>query len=255
MIELRHVQKTLAGKKVLDDVTLEVKKGETMVVIGASGSGKTVCLKHIVGLMRPDDGVVEVDGLDVTHAGSHDLEKLRDRFGVLFQSGGLINWMTVGENVALPLRERTNLPADEIDRLVREKLGLVEMKGTEEQFPSEISGGMKKRAGLARAIIRDPAVLLYDEPTSGLDPVTSRKIDRLIRDLQKRLGVTSVVVTHDLHSAIAVGDRIATLHGGKIVDISTPGEFLVSDHRVVREFREAQSLAEGEGNHGKPEKA
>jgi len=254
MIELRNVRKTLAGKQVLDGVSLEVQKGETVVIIGASGSGKTVCLKHIVGLMLPDEGVIEVDGVDVTRAGSGDLENLRDRFGVLFQSGGLINWMTVGENVALPLRERTKLPEREIERMVKEKLAMVEMEGTEEQFPSEISGGMKKRAGLARAIIRKPLVLLYDEPTSGLDPVTSRKIDRLILSLQKELRVTSVVVTHDLHSAIAVGNRIATLHRGKIVDISTPEEFLKSDHPVVREFREAQSLAEGEKDHGETSK-
>jgi phospholipid/cholesterol/gamma-HCH transport system ATP-binding protein len=255
MIELRNIQKTLAGKQVLDGVSLEVKKGETMVIIGASGSGKTVCLKHIVGLLLPDDGVVEVDGVDVAGAGGRELESLRDRFGVLFQSGGLINWMTVGENVALPLQERTNTPPEEIDRLVKEKLGMVGMEGTEEQFPSEISGGMKKRAGLARAIIRNPAVLLYDEPTSGLDPVTSRKIDRLILDLQKELGVTSVVVTHDLHSAVAVGDRIATLHQGKIVDISTPEEFLKSEHPVVSEFRKAQSLEEGEEKNDNPKKA
>lgn len=254
MIEIRNVCKTLAGKQVLDGISLEVERGETLVIIGASGSGKTVCLKHIVGLMQPDEGVIEVDGVDVTRATSRDLEDLRDRFGVLFQSGGLINWMTVGENVALPLRERTSLPEREIDKLVKEKLSMVGMDGTEEQFPSEISGGMKKRAGLARAIIRKPLILLYDEPTSGLDPVTSRKIDGLIQSLQRELRVTSVVVTHDLHSAIAVGNRIATLHRGKIVDVSTPGEFLRSDHPVVREFREAQSLSEGERDHGEPAK-
>jgi len=246
MITLRNVHKSLGGKPVLAGVDLEVRQGETMVVIGASGSGKTVCLKHIVGLMRPDAGTVTVDGVDVAGARGSELEALRDRFGVLFQSGGLIDWMTVGENVALPLRERTKKKPDEIEALMKEKLGVVGMADTEAKYPSELSGGMRKRAGLARAIIRDPSILLYDEPTSGLDPVTARKIDRLILELQKGLGVTSVVVTHDLHSALAVGNRIATLHEGKIVEISSPEQFVRSGHPVVRELREAQSRAEGD---------
>lgn len=243
MIVVDNVHKSLAGKQVLAGLSFEVQKGETLVIIGASGSGKTVCLKHIVGLFTPDKGTVLVDGVNVASARHQELEGLRDQFGVLFQSGGLINWMTVEENVGLPLRERTRKSPEEIQRLVREKLSMVGMAGTESQYPSELSGGMRKRAGLARAIIRDPSILLYDEPTSGLDPVTARKIDRLILDLQKRLGVTSIVVTHDLHSAVAVGNRIATLYQGKIADISTPEKFMQSDHPVVRELREAQSLS------------
>jgi phospholipid/cholesterol/gamma-HCH transport system ATP-binding protein len=249
MILIDNVHKSLAGKKVLAALSFEVRKGETLVIVGASGSGKTVCLKHIVGLFTPDEGTVLVNGVDVAAARGGELEQLRDQFGVLFQSGGLIDWMTVEENVGLPLYERTDKSADEIWGLVKEKLDLVGMSGTESQYPSELSGGMRKRAGLARAIIREPDILLYDEPTSGLDPVTARKIDRLILDLQQELGVTSVVVTHDLHSAVAVGNRIATLYQGKIADISTPEEFLGSPHPVVRELRESQSFAQGEIYH------
>jgi phospholipid/cholesterol/gamma-HCH transport system ATP-binding protein len=242
MIVVEKVHKSLGGKPVLAGISFEVQKGETMVVIGASGSGKTVCLKHVVGLFTPDEGTVLVNGIDVAAASHKELETLRDQLGVLFQSGGLINWMTVEENVGLPLRERTKKSPEEIRTLVGEKLSLVGMSGTESQYPSELSGGMRKRAGLARAIIREPSILLYDEPTSGLDPVTARKIDRLILDLQKQLGVTSIVVTHDLHSAVAVGNRIATLYQGRIADISTPEEFMGSTNPVVRELREAQSL-------------
>lgn len=245
MIRVSNLHKSFAGRKVLDGVSFEVLEGETMVVIGASGSGKTVLLKHIVGLLGPDEGSVEVNGVDVSAARGADLERVRERLGVLFQSGGLIDWMTVEENVGLPLREKTDKSPAEIAELVKEKLRLVGLEGTESQYPSELSGGMRKRAGLARAIIREPSILLYDEPTSGLDPVTARKIDWLMQNLQQKLGVTSIVVTHDLYSAIVVGNRIATLHQGKVVELSAPGEFLESKHPIVRQLREAQSIAGG----------
>jgi phospholipid/cholesterol/gamma-HCH transport system ATP-binding protein len=194
----------------------------------------------MVGLMRPDDGRVLVDGADLTHAAGEQLAALRRKFGVLFQSGALINWMTLAENVALPLVEHTDLSAEEIDQRVREKLEWVGLSDYRHLRPAEISGGMKKRAGLARAIIHEPEVILYDEPTSGLDPVLSRHIDQLIRNLQRRLGVTSVVVTHDLHSAFTVGDRIAMLYEGQVATVGTPAEFRECPHPFVQSFIKAQ---------------
>jgi phospholipid/cholesterol/gamma-HCH transport system ATP-binding protein len=240
MIELRDLHKELGGKPVLQGVDLTVSEGQTLVIVGFSGTGKSVTLQHIMGLMRPDRGDVLIDGVSVPNSRGRQLEQIRNRFGVLFQSGGLINWMTVGENIALPLLEKTDLGDDEIARAVRENLEVVELDGVERKMPSEISGGMRKRAALARAIIRRPAIVLYDEPTSGLDPVTSRKIDRLIRDLQHRLGVTSVVVTHDLRSAFDIGDQVALLHEGRIVELADPDGFRRSSEPLVQEFIRSQ---------------
>lgn len=240
MITLENVHKTLGTKHVLRGVNLAIRAGETMVIVGSSGTGKSVSLKHMVGLMRPDEGRVLVDGADLTHANREQLALLRRKFGVLFQSGALINWMTVGENVALPLQEHSDLSAEEIDQRVREKLEWVGLTDYRHLRPAEISGGMKKRAGLARAIIHEPQIILYDEPTSGLDPVLSRHIDQLIRNLQRRLGVTSVVVTHDLHSAFTVGDRVAMLYEGQVAAVGTPDEFRKHPHPFVQSFINAQ---------------
>ncbi len=240
MLELRNIHKRLGGKKILDGLDLVIGRAETLVIVGSSGSGKSVTLQHMVGLLVPDGGEVLVDGEDINLVSGRQLEKLRNKFGMLFQSGALINWMSVYDNVALPLIEKTTLNDEQIDKIVREKLALVELEGAGDKMPGEISGGMKKRAGLARAIVREPEIVLYDEPTSGLDPIMSRNIDRLIRDLQKKLGTTAVVVTHDLTSAFAVGDRVALLHEGKIAELAPPSDFVNSQHPRVREFIESQ---------------
>ena len=240
MIELRNICKELHGKQILDNVSLHVERGETLVIVGSSGAGKSVTLKHMIGLLKPDSGEVLVEGEAVHEAHGTELERIRHKFGVLFQSGALINWMNVFENVALPLFEKTNLSEARVKEIVSEKLALVGLAGAETKMPAELSAGMKKRAGLARAIVRDPAIILYDEPTSGLDPVLSRSIDRLINDLKREINATGVVVTHDLHSAFQVGDKVAMLHEGKIAQFGTPAEFVQSKHPFVQDFIKAQ---------------
>jgi len=241
VIELVDVHKQLGKKKVLAGLNLRIGRGETMVIIGRSGTGKSVMLKHIIGLMRPDSGKVIVDGLNVVDGRHNDLLKLRGRMGVLFQSGALIHWMTVAENVALPLRELGGYDEAQIRGIVEEKLDLVDLRGSENLTPDKISGGMQKRAALARAIVRDPEIILYDEPTAGLDPVTGKTIDELIVSIQRRLGVTSVVVTHDMDSAYAIADRIAMLHNGSVVQVGTPDEIKTSTEPAVRQFIEART--------------
>lgn len=242
MIQLDRVTKILGSRRVLDGVSLEVRKGETMVIVGPSGTGKSVTLKHMVRLMTPDEGQVRVDGQVVSEASGAALERIRDKFGVLFQGGALLEWLNVAENVALPLREKTRLGESEIEAKVVEKLAMVGLEQDMEKYPSEISGGMRKRVGLARAIVMDPQIILYDEPTSGLDPVSSRMIDRLIDQLRRQLGVTSVVVTHDLHSALSIGTRIAMLSEGKIVELAEPAAFVKSARDEVQQFLESQFI-------------
>lgn len=242
MIAFENVTKRLGDRAVLDDLSFRVEKGETFVIVGRSGMGKSVTLKHMVRLMTPDSGRVVVGGECISEAKRSDLERIRERFGYLFQGGALLAWLSVFENVALPLRERTTLGEDEIQSKVMATLKLVELEKDGEKNPSEISGGMRKRAGLARAIIRNPEIVLYDEPTSGLDPVTSRTIDALIENLRREIGVTSVVVTHDLHSALSIGTRIAMLDGGKIVELSEPDQFIQSSRPEVRGFLESQFI-------------
>ncbi|MEI6515574.1 MAG: ABC transporter ATP-binding protein [bacterium] len=242
MIQLENVTKILGERRILDGVNLAIRKGETMVIVGPSGTGKSVTLKHMVRLMTPDEGRVVVDGQIISDAAGKALEQLRDKFGVLFQGGALLEWLNVGENVALPLREKTRLTEDEIQARVLEKLSMVGLEKDMEKFPSEISGGMRKRVGLARAIVTNPEIILYDEPTSGLDPVSSRMIDRLIEQLRKELGVTSVVVTHDLHSALSIGTRIAMLTRGRIVELAEPADFVKSQQEDVQQFLESQFI-------------
>jgi phospholipid/cholesterol/gamma-HCH transport system ATP-binding protein len=242
MIRFEDVSKTLGGRQVLKGVTLEILKGETFVLVGPSGVGKSVTLKHMVRLLTPDEGVVFVGDDRVSEASGERLEHIRERFGYLFQGGALLDWMTVGENVALPLREKTSMEEEAIQARVRETLAMVGLENDADKRPSEISGGMRKRAGLARAIIRNPQIVLYDEPTSGLDPVTSRTIDALIKKLRETTGVTGVVVTHDLHSALSVGTRIAMLHGGRIVELATPADFIRSKNGEVQDFLDSQFI-------------
>jgi len=217
--------KRFNGPAVLDGVNLDVFAGETMVVMGPSGCGKSTLLRHMIGSMWPDEGRVELFGQDLGAMSDSELDSARKRFGILFQSGALFNSMTVGENVALPLREHTNLDEETIEIIVRIKLELVGLREAIDRMPSEISGGMKKRAGLARAIALDPEILFYDEPTAGLDPVTSAEIDHLIMDLSGKLGVTSVVVTHEMDSAFRIADRMAMLDRGRMLKVGTRREF------------------------------
>ncbi len=240
-IELCDLAKSLGAQTVLDGVSLAIQKGETMCIIGGSGAGKSVTLKHIVGLLRPDRGCVRIGGVDVTNSKNGILEAVRKKIGYCFQGSALLNSMTVFENVALPLREHERLAETEVRARVEEKLALVGLTDSASKYPSEISGGMKKRAGLARAIIRNPEIILYDEPTAGLDPVIASTINDLILDMQKKLGVTSVLVTHDMSSAFRVSNRIAMLLHGRILKVGTAEDFKASDDPVVRQFIHGES--------------
>jgi len=242
MIRFENVTKQLGQKTVLDGIDFEVGEGETFVIVGLSGAGKSVTLKHMIRLMAPDDGKVLIDGEEISEMDRADLRHVREKFGVLFQSAALLQWMSVFDNVALPLREHTEAAEDEIRERVMEKLEMLGLDDAAEKFPVDISGGMQKRAGLARAIIMDPKIVLYDEPTSGLDPVTSRRIDGLIVNMREQLGITSVVVTHDLHSALAIGSRIMMLHEGRIVENAPPEGFIKSKDPTVQSFLESQYI-------------
>ncbi|OPZ04158.1 MAG: putative ABC transporter ATP-binding protein [candidate division BRC1 bacterium ADurb.BinA292] len=242
MIRFEHVVKRLGGRVILDDLSFEIAKGEVFVIVGPSGTGKSVTLKHMVRLMSPTSGTVWLGDQAISRADGAALQRLRERFGYLFQGGALLGWMTVAENVALPLEEKTGMAPGAIDARVAEVLEMVGLEADGGKLPAEISGGMQKRAGLARAIVRNPEIVLYDEPTSGLDPVTSRTIDRLIKHLNATLGVTSVVVTHDLHSALSIGHRIAMLYQGRIVELAGPEAFIESRDPEVRQFLEAQFI-------------
>jgi len=241
MIQLEGVSKRLGTKQVLEDLFLELPTGLTTVILGRSGSGKSVLLKHIIGLMHPDEGRIVVDGEDIAHLGEAELNRVRRRFGMLFQGAALFDSLTVGENIALPMREHLRLGEDEIQRRVAERLSWVGLQGVEDMKPASLSGGMKKRVGLARAVAIDPTHILYDEPTTGLDPIMSDVINNLIRSIQQRMNVTSVVVTHDLHSAWKVGDRVALLHEGRMQFNGTPAEAEVSSDMLVRQFIEGRS--------------
>lgn len=243
MIRFEQVTKHLSGRAVLDDLSFEIRKGEVFIIVGPSGTGKSVTLKHIVRLMTPDSGKIWIGDQEISTITGRALEKVRGKFGLLFQSGALLEWMTIIDNVALPLREKTHLREKEILDRVYHTLELVGLENDGEKYPSEISGGMRKRAGLARAIIREPEIILYDEPTSGLDPMTSRTIDRLIRKLSDRLGVTSVVVSHDLQGSLLIADRLAMLKDGAFVESSTPDIFVQSEQSDVRGFLDAQFIS------------
>jgi phospholipid/cholesterol/gamma-HCH transport system ATP-binding protein len=240
-IGFRGVKKRMGRSEVLRGVDLAVTRGECLVIIGRSGTGKSVLLKHVVGLLRPDQGEVRVNGMEVETLGEKELLELRRGMGVLFQGGALFDSMTVGENVGLPLREHTSMPEPQIEIVVGEKLSLVGLEGSEGMRPSSLSGGMKKRAALARSLVLNPKIMLYDEPTTGLDPITSDLINRLIRRLQQRLGMTSIAVTHDMRSAYHIGDRIAMLHEGRIHAVGTPEEIQATTDPAVRQFIEGSA--------------
>ena len=235
-LEFRDVHKSFHGHAVLRGVELAVRRGQTVVVLGGSGSGKSVLLRHAVGLHRPDRGRVEIDGTDITGLDEDALLETRKKVGMLFQMGALFDSMNVFENVSFALVEHTDWDGDRIAERVREVLGLVELDGIEELMPSDLSGGMRKRVALARAIALAPQAILYDEPTTGLDPVTAETINDLIRSLQSRLGVTSIVVTHDIHSAFRVGDRIAFLDEGTIRFDGEVDEARRTDDPLLKRF-------------------
>jgi len=239
VIELQDVHKAFGPKQVLTGFTLTVRDGETLVLIGYSGTGKSVALKHIVGLLHPDAGEVIVDGRMVPALDRAELNAVRRDIGYVFQFAALFDSMTVAENVALGLRNR-DLAADEIVERVREALALVDLTGTDERNPAELSGGMRKRVGLARAIALRPRYILYDEPTTGLDPVTAAVIDRLVVRTREHLGVTGLVVTHDMRSAYTVGDRIAMLYEGRVRQVGSVEEIRETDDPVVRQFIEGR---------------
>jgi len=236
MIEIKNLHKRFEGKEVLRGTHLTVKTGETLVIIGQSGCGKSVMLKHIIGLLLPDDGEIFIDGEDIFSFEREQWQELRLKTAMLFQGAALFDSLTVGENVGFALSEHTDTPHDEIEEIVSEKLSLVGLSGIEALKPAELSGGMKKRVGLARAICNDPEVILYDEPTTGLDPIMADAINDLIKDLNTKLKVTSIVVTHDMASAYKVADRIAMLYDGNIIEIGTPDEIRNTDNPIVQQF-------------------
>jgi len=240
VIEFQDVHKAFGAKQVLGGLSLTIADAETLVIIGYSGTGKSVALKHIVGLLQPDSGDVIVDGRAVSMLDRDGLTALREGIGYVFQFAALFDSMTVADNLALGLRRRRDLSDEEIEDRVREALALVDLSGTEERLPAELSGGMRKRVGIARAIALRPRYILYDEPTTGLDPVTAAVIDRLMVRTREHLSVTGVVVTHDMRSAYTVGDRIAMLYEGRIRQLGTVAEIQETEDPVVRQFIEGR---------------
>ena len=237
MIELKNINKDFQNSKVLNDCSLTINKGETMVIIGRSGVGKSVLLKHIIGILRPDSGDVIVDGQSVPHLRDRDLNKLRLEIGMLFQGAALFDSLTVGENVGFLLKEHSSATDELVEKRVKESLAMVGLRGIESLMPVSLSGGMKKRVGLARAICsQDLKIILYDEPTTGLDPIMADAINNLIISLHDKLNITSVAVTHDMNSAYKIADRIAMLYKGKIIAIGTPQEIKKTKNPFVKQF-------------------
>jgi phospholipid/cholesterol/gamma-HCH transport system ATP-binding protein len=246
MIEVRSVVKRIGQQEILRGVNLEVATGETLAIIGRSGGGKSVLLKHLVGLMTPDAGEIWIDGHNIIGMNERQLGEIRKKVGILFQSGALFDSMTVEENIAFPLREAGERDPKVLHKKVEEMLEVIEMDGQQDKMPESLSGGMKKRVGLARSIIRRPSCVLYDEPTSGLDPVVADSINRLIRRLQQRLGVTSVVVTHDMKSAFDVANYIAYLHEGRIYFYGTPNQLQQARDPILQDFLLGRSDGRGD---------
>ena len=236
MIKLIDIHKSFGKQRVLKGLRLDIEDGKTTVIIGKSGGGKSVLLKHIIGLLKPDSGQVLVDGVDITKLNDRGLNEIRKKFGMLFQDAALFDSMTVGENVAFPLREHTKIKDSEIREIVAERLRAVGLKGIEDKMPSELSGGMKKRVGLARAIAMQPRIVLFDEPTTGLDPVMTEAINQLIMETQNNFNLTCVVISHDLGSIFKIGHKIAMFYEGEIIEYGSPEEIKSSGDPVTIQF-------------------
>ena len=236
VISVKDLVKNFGSRRILNGVSVDIYQGETLVVMGGSGCGKSTFLRHLIGSIRPDSGEVWMFGKDIAKASDEEMDEIRKKFGMLFQSGALFDSLTVAENIALPLREHAKLDENIISIVVKMKLELVGLRGFESLMPSQLSGGMKKRVGLARAIVMDPKIIFYDEPTAGLDPVMTGVVDKLTIDLTKKLQITSVVVTHDMNSVFRIADRIVMLHQGNILQIGTPEEIKNSKNPHVRQF-------------------
>lgn len=235
-IRIRDLHKAFGSKRVLQGVDLDVAAGESVAVIGGSGCGKSVLLKHVIGLLSPDRGTVEIGGVDIHRLSATELTRFRRRFGMSFQEGALFDSMNVRDNVAFPLERLTRMSKQEIDTRVRECLALVRLEGVGEKMPSELSGGMRRRVGFARAIALEPAILLFDEPNTGLDPVIKATIDELIVSLVNQLRATTVTITHDMNSAFRIADKVGMLHGGRIIALAAPDEFRELDDPRVQQF-------------------
>jgi phospholipid/cholesterol/gamma-HCH transport system ATP-binding protein len=251
MISVQHVDKSFGGKQVLNDLSIEVGRGESVVIVGGSGTGKSVTLKHMIGLLRPDAGRILVDGHDICVMTGMELNRFRRMFGMSFQEGALFDSMSVFENIAFPLRRNTKMTEGEIRERVEECLKLVHLHGVESKRPSELSGGMRRRVGFARAISHGPQILLFDEPTTGLDPVISDVIAELIREMDNTLNTTTVTITHDMKVAFKIADRVAMLFKGSIIEEGTPQQFQQSTNPIVQQFIEGR--AEGPLTEQEPE--
>ncbi|MFC1804700.1 ABC transporter ATP-binding protein [Candidatus Omnitrophota bacterium] len=236
IISLKNVSKTFGERKTIDNVSLDILRGETFVIMGCSGSGKSTLLRLMTGIIDPDEGSIFIKGKDIANIPIEELNDVRKSFGMSFQYSALLDSLTVEENISLPLKEHTKLADEIINIVIKMKLSLVGLRGFEKYYPSQISGGMRKRVGLARAIALDPDIVFYDEPTSGLDPVVGGVIDKLIKDLSKRLLITSVVVTHDMQSVFNIADKVAMVHKGSIVEIGTPEEIKNSKNPYIQQF-------------------
>jgi phospholipid/cholesterol/gamma-HCH transport system ATP-binding protein len=254
-IRVRDLHKTFPPQHVLRGVDLDIERGKTNIIIGGSGQGKSVLMKHLMGLLKPDRGHIYVDGVDLVPMGDLELGRLRRKFGMVFQYAALFDSMNVVENIAFPLLERYHLSREEVMERVRDllrRLDLANVAGIEQKFPAELSGGQRKRVGLARALIDRPEILLYDEPTTGLDPIATKNVDEMIRRTADQFKVTSVVISHDMASTFRIGDRISMLHEGKIVASGTPEEVLRSPHPVLREFVETSGAVAMMAAHPQP---
>ena len=236
IIKAEGVVKRFDDRTILNGISLEIYRGETFVIMGGSGCGKSTFLRHLIGALKPDSGSVRVLGKDLADLNEDQLDGVKKKIGMCFQSAALFDSMTVGENVSLPLREHTKLEKGVIDTVVKMKLEMVGLRGFEGLMPSQLSGGMRKRVGLARAIVLDPEIVFYDEPTAGLDPIVSGVIDKLILDLSKKLSITSVVVTHDMKSVFSIADRVAMLYEGRVLEIGKPEELKKSKNQMVQQF-------------------
>ncbi|MBL7157462.1 MAG: ABC transporter ATP-binding protein [Candidatus Omnitrophica bacterium] len=236
VIKTNNIVKKFGDRTVLNGVDLDIYRGETFVIMGGSGCGKSTLLRHMIGTLKPDDGKIYLLGKDITNLPEDEMDKIKKRIGMSFQGSALFDSMNVGENVSLPLREHTKLEESVIKIVMKMKLELVGLRGFEDLMPSQLSGGMKKRVGLARAIAMDPEIIFYDEPTAGLDPIVAGVIDKLIIDLSKKLSITSVVVTHDMESVFKIADKIAMLYEGRVVEVGTKEEMRNSKNQLVKQF-------------------